>query len=204
MIGGAIETVCVIGGGWSVRGVDLAALPGILIGVNDSAIHARVDIAVSMDRLWAEHRFVELRERRRLTYLRRSAVQNLDTRWPWLHVFDNDHESVELSEDLARLNGTNSGVCAINLAFQLRPKRIVLFGFDMNRSKHGAAHWYPAYPWTTAAGATSSGKYNAWAAQFDRIAAQCKAAGIEVVNASPTSAIKSFPKTSEFHRGAAA
>lgn len=199
-----IETISVIGGGWSVRDVDLTELPGVLIGVNDSAIHARVDIAVSMDRLWAEHRFAELRDRRRLTYLRRSAVQNLDARWPWLHVFDNDHLTVELSEDLTRLNGTNSGVCAINLAYQLRPKRIVLFGFDMNRSPAGVAHWYPPYPWTHAAGATSSGKYRRWAEEFDRIAVQCKRAGVEVLNASPTSAITAFPKTAQFRKGVAA
>lgn len=198
-----IDTVCVIGGGWSAGLVDLAALPGILIGVNDSAIHARCDIAVSMDRLWSEHRFDDLRRMRRLAWLRRSAVQNLDRRWPWLRIFENDHKSVELSDDPQTLNGTNSGTCAVNLAFILRPRRIVLVGFDMNLSPAGAAHWYPPYPWSKTAGSTTRGKYQEWAGEFDRIAEQCRGL-VEIVNASATSAIKSFPKTDEFTKRAVA
>lgn len=194
-----IETICIIAGGWSVRGVDLASLPGVRIGVNDAAILTRCDIAVSMDRLWVEHRYAELRQMRRLAWLRRSAVQNVDTRWPWLHVFDNDHDSVELVDQPHQLNGTNSGTCAIALAYWLRPKRCILFGFDMCRGPRGEAHWFAPYPWAPG-GATSSGKFRAWAAEFDRIAEQCRGV-MEIINASPSSAIRAFPKTSEFHRG---
>lgn len=191
------ETICIIGGGTSVRQVDLAALSGTIIGVNDSAIHApRCDIVVSMDRLWTEYRWPNLCALRRPAWLRRSAVQNI-VRWPsqpWLHVFECDHESVEFSERVDALNGTNSGLCAFNLAYVMRPKRIYLLGFDMARNKNGEAYWYPPYPWTTAAGATSGGKYAAWSRQFDAAAAKCRAAGIAVFNCSLHSAIDAFPK----------
>lgn len=195
------EVVSVVGGGWSVRDIDIDLIPGTIIGVNDSAVHLpRCDIAVSMDRLWTEHRFSFLRERRALAWLRRSAVQNVNSKFPWLHVFECDHESSEFSEAPDVLNGPNSGHCAFNLAYQLRPKLIVLFGFDMGRDRNGSAYWYPPYDWTNAAGGTSSRKYQDWAARFFSAASKCKSAGIEVLNASPSSAIEVFPKTMEFMR----
>lgn len=195
------DVISIIAGGWSVRGVDLDRVPGTIIGVNDSVIHApRCDIAVSMDRLWVEYRFPQLRERGKLAWLRRSAVQNVERKFPWLHVFECDHESPEFVDAPDMLNGTNSGLCAFNLAYQMRPKQILLFGFDMKRGANGEAYWYPPYPWTSKAGGTSSRKYQTWAGEFFAAAARCKAAGIAVLNASPASAIDVFPKTAEFMR----
>jgi hypothetical protein len=193
------EVVSIVGGGWSVGNIDPCRIPGTIIAVNDSAIHLpRYDIVVSMDRLWTEYRFDVLRERRKLAWLRRSAVQNLESRFPWLHVFECDHESTEFVDLPDMLNGTNSGFCAFNLAYQMRPKRIVLFGFDMNRDKNGGAYWYESYPWTNKAGGTSTRKYQNWAREYFSAAGKCKAAGIEILNASPSSAIEVFPKTDEF------
>jgi hypothetical protein len=57
-----LETSRVVAGGWSVSQVDLSRIPGTIIAINDSAIHLpRFDIVVSMDRLWTEHRWAELR-----------------------------------------------------------------------------------------------------------------------------------------------
>lgn len=112
----------------------------------------------------------------------------------WIAVFENDHTSTDFAEDRGILNGTNSGFCALNLAYQLRPDRIILFGFDMNRSPEGSPYWYPDYPWVKAGGATSGGKYQVWSAQFETAARSFKNAGIEVLNASPWSAIDAFKK----------
>lgn len=188
------EIICIIGGGSSVKQIDLARLPGAIIGVNDSAIHARCNIAVSMDRLWTEYRWPQLRNMRRLAWIRRSALQNLPEKWPWLHSFECDNESTEFSESMGVLNGTNSGLCAFNLAYVMRPKQIYLFGFDMKHSKNGEAYWYKNYPWTSPSGGTSSGKYSVWAKQFTSAAKKCKVAGIDVFNCSIDSAITDFPK----------
>jgi hypothetical protein len=193
------EVISIVGGGWSVRHIDQARIPGTIIGVNDSAVLLpRCDIAVSMDRLWTEYRFDVLRDRRRLAWLRRSAVQNVPSKFPWLHVFECDHESTEFIDLPDMLNGTNSGFCAFNLAYQMRPKFILLFGFDMNRNANRAAYWYPPYPWTSKAGGTSTRKYKNWAGEFFAAARKCKDAGITVLNASPQSAIDVFAKTDEY------
>lgn len=182
-----------LAGGYSARRF-LDRLEGLVIGVNDAALRApRGGIALSMDRLWAEHRWDELRTRSGATWLRRAAVKNIADRPSWLRVFDCDATSLALSDAEGVLNGTHSGLCAINLAYQMRPKRLVLIGFDMKKGPNGEAHWYPPYPWAPQ-GATSSGKFKAWAAQFDGPARQLREAGITVEVLGDT-AIPAFRKS---------
>lgn len=194
--------VTIIGGGWSVLNLPLDCLCGRVIAVNDSAIHApRWDVAVSMDRLWTEHRLNEVIirsaevEPRREIWLRRSAVQNLKVDgWPWVHVFECDHETNIFSTKRGTLNGTNSGACAMNLAWQMRPARLFLLGFDMCRGPNGRAYWYPPYTWGNEAGGTSNGKYAKWANQFKAARSAFQRIGCKVFNVSPASAIEDFPK----------
>jgi hypothetical protein len=197
------DTISILAGGWTARGYDRTKLPGLVIGVNEASVLAPCRIALTMDRLWAESRFASLRlhwfhGQLDEFHVRASAAKNLDLvesseHREWVRVFDNDHTSVDLTDAPGRLNGTNSGVCAINLAYQMRPRRLILFGFDMNRSPAGDAYWHKPYEWAPG-GATKDGKYRAWAAEFDLIARLCATAGIEVLNASQSSSIHAFPK----------
>jgi hypothetical protein len=189
------DTITVIASGWSA-GSERKPPKGIghIIGVNDAGLIAGCDDLVSMDRLYVEHRWPQIKARAELAWLRRSALKNISDRPAWLKVFDNDHTSTEPSTEYGRLNGTSSGMCALNLALMALPKRIVLIGFDMNRSPDGRAYWHAPYEWTKAEGATSGGKYKAWAGQFGAFAAGCRDVGIEVLNTSLTSAITAFPK----------
>ena len=176
----APDTVSVLAGGYSVTGVDLTRLPGLVIAVNDSAIFApRVDITLSMDRLWTEFRWPALRDRRGIAYIRRSALKNCPGKWPWLNIFDCDYRSTTFSDVEGILNGTNSGFCAFNLAYRLRPRRIFLFGMDMKRGPNDQPYWHPPYPWRPR-GATTNGKYREWSRQFYAAAKLCKQAGIAV------------------------
>lgn len=192
------DTVSVIGGGWSLRELHLegrSRIPGYKIGVNDACTRMVVDEGITMDRLWIEGRWGQLKNMRLPVWVRDSAMRNIGKRPIWLNQFRCDHETFELSDNHGQLNGPNSGHCAINLAFQRRPRRIILWGFDMNRASDGAPYWYPVYPWAkSSAGNTSSASYGAWAAGFKEIAERCAAAGIEVINASLVSAITEIPK----------
>jgi hypothetical protein len=190
----APKTISILGGGHSARHYDRARLPGLVIGVNDAAILAPCAIAVSMDRLWTEARWTQLESLAVPTFIRRSAIKNVGSRPPWLTIFENDHASVDMTDAAGALNGTNSGVCAINLAYQRRPERVILWAFDMNRDERGRAYWFDDYPWAKPGGATGNARYAAWAAEFAIIARQFDAEGIEVLNASPGSAISAFPK----------
>lgn len=198
--------ITIIGGGWSVLNVALDRLCGEVIAVNDAAILApHWHHAISMDRLWAENRIDQLVLRStetsppRKIWLRRSALQNITNYvkgWPWVQSFECDHTTSIFSATPGRFNGTNTGACALNLAWQLRPQRVFLLGFDMNRDAHGRAYWYPAYPWSSNNGATTNGKYLSWAQQFKGAASAFRRIGCEVFNVSPASAIEAFPKMS--------
>jgi hypothetical protein len=190
---GHSNTVSVVGGGWSVSEIDLMKIPGFIIAVNDSFRKLpRFDAVVSMDRLWTENRWEELRKHETHTYIRRSAMKNIPKgEYPWLHVFECDHESVQFSSQVHVLNGSNSGVCALNKAYQMNPHYLYLFGFDMQRGPNGEPYWYEPYSWRPE-GATTKGKYREWAAQFDSIACQFEELGTEVYNVSSRSLIKSF------------
>lgn len=190
--------ITVVAGGWSVRDVSRAHLCGQIIAVNDAAFNLpTVDVVVSMDRRWTEHRWGWLCRRASATWLRRSAVQNLDCSREiaagWLHIFDCDHESTRFSDVPGTLNGTNSGLVALNLAYQLQPSRLYLLGFDMCRDRAGRASWHAPYSWAPS-GATSNGKYAKWARQFSEAAASFAGIGCDVWNVSPASAITAFAK----------
>jgi hypothetical protein len=189
--------VTVIAGGCSAGSPEHPPVgEGLVIGVNDAAFYTRCDIALSMDRLWAEHRWAAspagarspggLSAMRLAVFLRRSAAKNLPAARGVITRFDCDHNSTEMSVAPGVLNGTNSGLVALNLAYQMRPSRIVMIGFDLKAGPGGQCHWWPPYPWARPGGATSSGKFKAWASQFKPFAAACREAGIQVEQRGPT------------------
>jgi hypothetical protein len=179
-----IESVTVLGGGWSVKDVDLDRLPGTVIGINDSAVLARCDIALSMDRLWAEHRWQQVKSLGRKLHLRRAAAKNVPA-WDGLEIFDCDHTRSEFSAEAGTLHGTNSGACGFNLAYQMRPEAIYLVGFDMGRSPTGETYWFPPYYWAAPQGGTGNARYAEWSKQFGVVADQCRAAMIDVFIVAP-------------------
>jgi len=188
------EVVSVLASGWSVKGLDLSRLPGLVIAVNSAGVHApRVDEIVTMDRLWAEHYWADLCRLGKPTWMRSACLKNLPDRPAWLHLYMCDWQSNVMAGALDFMNGTNSGMVALNRAYKLEPKRVILFGFDMGRSPKGAPYWHPPHPWRPTGG-TSNGKYAEWASQFDAAAKQFAKAGIEVLNASPASRIPAFTK----------
>lgn len=207
------SAVSVIAGGWSFLHMNPMRIPGYVIAVNDSAYYLqgrKVDEVVSMDRLWAEHRWDWLCERKVHAHIRKSAAQNLrfgdgpatTGTPPWLNVFECDNGSVQLAgHDYGpphfalypgRLNGTNSGTCALNRAFHIRPLDLYLFGFDMQDGPEGQQHWHPPYPWADR-WKTNRKKFTTWAGEFDLIAKQLKSAGIRVCNVSHRSLITQLP-----------
>jgi hypothetical protein len=202
------RSITIVAGGWSALHLNLAKLRRPIIAVNDAARFLPIypDIVVSMDRLWTENRWKWLAKREGITWIRASALQKIPIAEmekahqvnKWLTRFCCDHQAVRMIDrdeySEPSLNGTNSGMCAMNLAYQMQPEKVYLVGFDMNRSPQGRPYWHAPYPWASYLGATSDGKYEAWAQQFDVAAEQFKAAGIRVFNVSESSAITSFKK----------
>lgn len=188
-----VEVVSILGGGWSALFVDRDNLPGTVIGVNDSFIRAKCHAGVSMDRLWTEWRWPDMMNIARKAFIRDAALKNITDRPAWLRPFECNYKTTTFGGIPEHLNGTNSGLCAMNVAYLLRPRRLYLFGFDMNRSPNGNPYWFPAYPWAPG-GATKNGKYDAWAREMEHVAEQFRLIGVEVLNVSVTSSISAFRK----------
>lgn len=86
--------------------------------------------------------------------------------------------------------GRSTGQTAIGLAVALRARRAVLLGFDMRVSDDGREHHHDAY----AGEARDTGIYGrAFLPAFAGWHATARAAGTEVVNATPDSALTEFP-----------
>lgn len=177
----------IIGGGHSVsKSTPIAAAYDrgtMMYGVNDAAIYAPVDIAVTMDRLWFENRYSKLHELglSAYTYVRRKCDCNVKD--SIAQVYDHKRE-LGLSTVEGLLYGSNSGMIALNLAFQTakRGDKIFLLGFDMQKGPHGEPYWYPPYPWASPEGGTKPGNYRDWIKEFTVAAQQLREAGITVYN----------------------
>lgn len=95
-------------------------------------------------------------------------------------------------DDLGHIGGGNSGFNALNLAAQLGPSRILLVGYDMTLA-HGA-HWHGPHP--EGLKNPNSDKVGQWCRAIDAAAEAFKKRGIEVINCSPVSALRRYPKMS--------
>lgn len=80
----------------------------------------------------------------------------------------------------------NSGYQAINLAYHWGVKRIVLLGFDMHKSEDGRKNHHRPHPLSI------DSPYQHWVPNFTPLAADLRAAGIEVLNATPGSSLRCF------------
>lgn len=83
----------------------------------------------------------------------------------------------------------NSGAAAINLAYLLGAKKIVLLGYDMklDGDKH---NWHDNHKTKPKAGV-----YSRFLQVFPKIASDARNLGVEIYNATPDSMLMDFPKT---------
>lgn len=188
------EPVMIIAGGWSCsqyKRIKKLTKWGHVIGVNDAAIYAEVHTAITMDRLWLEHRLEEMDKQTIPLWYRVCTAKNVKP-GPLHHSFVGQPNNVRMSEDRAELWGSNSGAVALNLAYLMRPRRLYLFGFDMQQGPRGEPHWYPPYPWKSGGGA-KVGTMRQWADEFRIKFQQFKKAGVTVKNVNTRSLITAFP-----------
>lgn len=88
--------------------------------------------------------------------------------------------------------GTNSGHQAINLAWQTGATRLILLGYDMQMGAGARSHHHGDHPRPLLRVLT----FGPWLGEFAVLARDCAAAGLDVVNCSPRSALRSFPVSS--------
>jgi hypothetical protein len=86
-------------------------------------------------------------------------------------------------------HGSNSGYQAIELAIKLGAKRIILLGYDM-KCDNGRSHWHNEPRQADFADVAA----RSMLPHFESLVSPLKALGVNVINATPGSAIECFPK----------
>jgi hypothetical protein len=126
-------------------------------------------------------------------------------RVPWVKYLakDTKHSAgITTNSDMVSWN-SNSGSSAISVAANMGAKRIILLGFDMNYNEGNSRHWHNLYKSATPPNPNRRGanvrfthlfSFERHLHGFPYIARDAKARGIEIINLSPLSAIKDFPK----------
>ena len=89
------------------------------------------------------------------------------------------------------MTGHNSGYQAINLAYLLGAKRILLLGYDMKDGKDGRNHWFGEHKWKSD---NFKIPYNLFLREFPSIAKELKKEGVEVLNLNMNSKLECFKK----------
>lgn len=85
--------------------------------------------------------------------------------------------------------GLNSGYQAMNLAYHFGATRMLLLGFDMQRT-NGRSHWFGDHPGKL----NVPSPYDEFVKRFGPLAKDLDAQGVQVVNCSTSTALECFPR----------
>jgi hypothetical protein len=175
----------ILGGGPSLTLVDIDRLQGRrVIAVNDAyRIAPWADVMFYGDGPWlTAHRKALLD----FAGLKISGCAT-QTNEPGIRHVYRDMINHGISRDPTEVRwNRSSGACAINLAVHFGVKRIVLLGFDMRRVD-GQKHWHPDV------NDDPGNPYPRFLEVFPVIARDAEALGVEILNATPGSALTAFP-----------
>lgn len=83
--------------------------------------------------------------------------------------------------------GSNSGYQAINLAYHLGARKVILLGYDM-QTTDGKAHWFGHHPDKVVS------SHNSWLRHYDSLAKHAKKLDLEIVNCSRQTALTCFER----------
>ena len=192
------STVYILGGGPSLGNMPLALLRGHrVLGVNQAFTLDNVPVTYSGDRRWYHWNVDKLRSYQGILYTSYpSFVPN--PKYKPINVGRISRYGIsDKSRSSVCWNG-NSGASAINVAYWLGAKRVVLLGFDMGRQGR-KWNWhteYPTYPAIDPVTGRGRGKspYRQFMKCWDAVARDAKKLGIEILNATPAGNLNKFPR----------
>jgi len=193
--------VAILGGGPSLKGVDLSPLAAS--GVRVVAVNRALEIYPAADlHFAADAKWYRLHGRTLAGFagLRvtccgndRLAREHGAERLLWLRAHGRGGTAPPaLSKDPSALRGECSGGLALNMAYRLGARRILLLGYDFKAGPAGETHWHDGYE-----GPCRARDAGLWRNKFmpaiERMAPALQAEGVEVVNCNPDSALRCFP-----------
>ena len=186
------ETVVCIGSGPSLMKEDVDFIEKKAktraIGCNDAYRMAPwIDVLYAADHAWWQQhiRYVEMVCAAQLWTQSKTARDQWDLNWVILT------DEPGLSHDPMTIHsGGHSGYQALNLAYLMGAKRILLLGYDCQRTR-GQDHWFGQH----IGGLTTAMDVEKWVAAYDSAWGDLRLDDVEVINCSRSSAITCFPKS---------
>lgn len=184
------ECAAIIASGPSVKAADLKSLNGRIhiLAIKESVtLCPDADIVYGCDPSWWNYK----QGLPKFKGLKLSNDKDVCNRFGLLHVDIDRRLDALVYEGCGRVgSGGNSGFQALNLVVQFGVIGILLIGFDMQGE---GAHWYGRNTWPNA---NNPDRFNfeRWKKAFNFAAPQLVERGIDVVNASPKSALTCFRK----------
>lgn len=182
------DTIYIVGGGPSLKGFDFNRLKDkTVIAVNKAFFH----LPFAQVLYWSDTRFYEWHGKevdlfKGIKVTCRSQPKKADI----INLINTGKNGLETMAYGLR-DGGNSGYAAINLAYHLGAKRIVLLGFDM-QTNGKETHWHDGYSST----ANTETMARLMLPNFDTLLEPLDKRKVKVYNASQASAITCFPKIS--------
>jgi hypothetical protein len=187
------RTIAIVASGPSTKPKEVAQLHGRLpiIAIKENVdILPAPEVVYGCDRAW----WANARGLPKFKGLKVTASGAVTTEYPDVRLVKvtpfKEDDRIFITEPGVLGSGGNSGFQALNLAVQFGATRILLVGFDMN-SNHDL-HWFgPAKGF----GRSNPTEFNfvRWRRAYDVAAVTLRQLGVEVVNASPLTSLKSFP-----------
>lgn len=155
-----------------------------LIVVNESwRLAPWADILYACDAKWWQHCWPDGFAGMKVAYelpIGRYGITSVDVR--------RDCHRIEMAPGILG-DGGSSGFQALNLAVQLGARRVILVGYDMRADF--AVHWHGRYENLTNPGLR---QFSIWKSAMDGVARELEVLGVEVLNASPISALMAYRK----------
>lgn len=194
------KTAIIIGGGSSIKSLDFSLIEDHfpIIGVNDAfKLGKFVDYVWFGDERWFKGNGKEWGEgnrnllkgyiERRMVYTCAMSLVNDPDVFCYKRGL---HVGIDTRSGYVAWN-RSSGASAINFAYHLGARKILLIGFDMKRGTEGETHWHNNYPTQDPDIDTLFLRYTD---VFQYIKKDADRLGIEIYNLNPDSAINDFPK----------
>ena len=182
------DTIYIVGGGPSLKGFDFNRLQSkTVIAVNKAFFH----LPFAQVLYWSDTRFYEWYGKevdlfKGIKVTCRSQPRKADI----INLINTGKTGLETMAYGLR-DGGNSGYAAINLAYHLGAKRIVLMGFDM-QTNGKETHWHEGYSST----ANTDTMARLMVPNFDTLVEPLEKRKVKVYNASQLSVLTCFPKIS--------
>lgn len=191
------QVVICIATGPSLTEEDCKAIQGKgkVVAVNDAwQLAPFADLLYACDQRWWQHHLEAIRAAgfagQLWTQVQEGRRDKSEEQWAkehGIHVVEGAHKP-GLGRELI-FYGNNSGYQAINLAWlQYKPERMILLGYDMSVAPNGKRHFFGDHPPPLHV----ASDYSTWARNFDQLARDLAAEGVEVINCSRRTAIKAF------------